>query len=451
MTKVNQIKLKLEDFRAINQAEIILDGITVVAGENGSGKSTISKFLYYIFRLANDYDNIISKNLQIKLRKYYYFLNDFAEFLNSSNKNSSTDNEIAVESNISIEDLIRGYHISFRDKDFWVDYIDKLLTIFQQQEDNYSYLGIDTTHRRSQLNRFSHILSDLVVVIDPAIHTIKDQLNLLKGDIVAEISLYIMDKNSLLLQYLRNEYEDLCNISQLPVRFLMQEYETPIIDSQGQSFIKPHSIRQVAYIDTPMSLGLEDTEIESWDDLNNIIKVQRKKLPYNTDLNRIISNDIIKGDTSFENDIFKQNAFTYTRSDGEEFNLLECATGIRSFAILQILLKNGFLNKYTLLVIDEPEAHLHPQWIIEYARLVVLLNKHVGVKFFIASHNPDMVSAIKYISEKENVHPSLNFYIAKPFEDTQQYNYHHLGIEIDEIFESFNIALDRINQYGGSI
>ena len=115
------------------------------------------------------------------------------------------------------------------------------------------------------------------------------------------------------------------------------------------------------------------------------------------------------------------------------------------------MLKSGFLNSKTLLIIDEPEAHLHPQWIIEYARLIVLLNKEIGVKFFIASHNPDMVSAIKYISDKENSLDNVNFYLSEKEPDSFNYNFKHLGTDIEEIFASFNIAIDRINLYGATV
>jgi predicted ATPase len=140
--------------------------------------------------------------------------------------------------------------------------------------------------------------------------------------------------------------------------------------------------------------------------------------------------------------------FKFKRVDGAVFNLLDVATGIKAFSILQLLLKNGHLNEKTLLIIDEPESNLHPQWIIEYARVIVLLNKALGVKFFIASHNPDMVSAIRYISEKEGVLKNVNFYLANKQENTFVYNYHYLDKNIDPIFESFNIAINRINQYG---
>lgn len=106
------------------------------------------------------------------------------------------------------------------------------------------------------------------------------------------------------------------------------------------------------------------------------------------------------------------------------------------------------MNEKTLLILDEPEAHLHPQWIVEYARIIVMLNKDLGVRFMIASHNPDMVSALRYISEKENTLQNLRFYLAEKTEDREQYNYKNLETDIEPVFQTFNIALDRINQYG---
>ena len=107
------------------------------------------------------------------------------------------------------------------------------------------------------------------------------------------------------------------------------------------------------------------------------------------------------------------------------------------------------IDKNTLLIIDEPEAHLHPQWIVEYARILVLLKKEIGVRILIASHNPDMVAAIQSIGKKEGIGDAITFYQAfsspeHPFE----YEYKNLGIEISEIFKSFNIAISRIQDYG---
>ena len=45
-----------EDFRAIKSADITIYGITLVAGENGCGKSTLSKLLYYLYKSLANYD-----------------------------------------------------------------------------------------------------------------------------------------------------------------------------------------------------------------------------------------------------------------------------------------------------------------------------------------------------------------------------------------------------------
>ena len=144
----------------------------------------------------------------------------------------------------------------------------------------------------------------------------------------------------------------------------------------------------------------------------------------------------MNGDSIFD-DKFFSGGFKYKRNDGKIFDLLDCATGIKSFAILQMLLKNGFLGKDTMLVLDEPESHLHPQWIVEYANLIVLLQKQIGVKFFVATHSSDLVSAVRYIAEKENCLKNVSFYLAEENVDGK-YSYRDLYTDIEPIFESFN-------------
>ena len=47
---VDAIKLHLESMGPINEADINIDKITIVAGHNSTGKSTLSKFLYSFLR-----------------------------------------------------------------------------------------------------------------------------------------------------------------------------------------------------------------------------------------------------------------------------------------------------------------------------------------------------------------------------------------------------------------
>ena len=87
---------------------------------------------------------------------------------------------------------------------------------------------------------------------------------------------------------------------------------------------------------------------------------------------------------------------------------------------------------------------------MEYARLLVLLHKELGLKIMIASHNPDMVAAIQSIAHKEDIIENTCFYQATRSENSLQYTYQNLGSDIKEIFESFNIAISRIQDYGSN-
>ena len=140
----------------------------------------------------------------------------------------------------------------------------------------------------------------------------------------------------------------------------------------------------------------------------------------------------------------------YERKDGKLLLPLDkIATGMKSFAYLFQLIKNGHLDDKTVLMIDEPEVHLHPQWIVVFARLLILIRKSLGVKIVLASHNPDFVAAIKAIAKKEQILDETNFYLAQSVDDDGfQYAFKPLGSDIEPIFNSFNIALERIRQYG---
>lgn len=84
------------------------------------------------------------------------------------------------------------------------------------------------------------------------------------------------------------------------------------------------------------------------------------------------------------------------------------ATGIKSFGILQILLSSGVINTSSLLIIDEPEVHLHPKWEIEYSKLLVLLSK-AGVQIIISSHSPYFIQAISRSAKNEKA-PTIFYF-----------------------------------------
>ena len=96
MTPSN-IRIKTEGFRAVNSADIIIDGITVVAGENGCGKSSISKLLYFLYKTVNNYDLLVKERLLINLRGVTRFIDIVQQDLRLNVKDRNVREELRKE------------------------------------------------------------------------------------------------------------------------------------------------------------------------------------------------------------------------------------------------------------------------------------------------------------------------------------------------------------------
>jgi predicted ATP-dependent endonuclease of OLD family len=77
--------------------------------------------------------------------------------------------------------------------------------------------------------------------------------------------------------------------------------------------------------------------------------------------------------------------------------------GIKGFGLIQLLLKNNQLNSRTLLIIDEPEIHLHPNWQVLYAEILVLLSKKLEIPILLTSHSPYFIEALKLFLKNMNL------------------------------------------------
>ena len=454
----NLMNLTVSKFRAINKADIKLNGITVVTGENGCGKTTLSRLLYVTIKTSRNFDEIVRRDLNRRLREILRALTDLMQDFARIERISSPDNskEYSIR-RVSYRSLL----IKNDDDSDLSQYEEKIYSYINTIQDGINdYLSEKTAPnaKRSRqpliekrLQRIQQILQTLLNDDNPNkgekgkmddVFSLLDKLKIsIHQSFAAAMRTLESRNNNVFISELYRHFGD-----DLKKQFNIIEFGVPITDWEHQKLLMTHGIQDCVYIDTPMAIMSDSyTDNEYWEDLISVLQAPALAFPLDRQLNLV--NKIISGEVSYSSDTIDDD-FIYKRNDGAVFNLNDCATGIKSFGILQILLNNGRLNKNTILIIDEPEAHLHPQWIVEYARLIVLLNKQLGVKFFIASHNPDMVSAIKYIAQKEKVADSLNFYLAHKLPNTYSYYYIDLQRNIDPIFESVNIALDRINQYG---
>ena len=137
----------------------------------------------------------------------------------------------------------------------------------------------------------------------------------------------------------------------------------------------------------------------------NAIENENEYLEIKKNINQIVGGDI---SSSFENFYFNRI------QDNSKFPLTTVATGIKSFGIIEILTQNRHINPRSVVIIDEPEVHLHPSWEVEYAKIICRFVS-LGVKVIVTTHSLYMVKALREFSQ--NNRERVKFYLTTKTED----------------------------------
>lgn len=82
------------------------------------------------------------------------------------------------------------------------------------------------------------------------------------------------------------------------------------------------------------------------------------------------------------------------------------AAGMKIFAVLKTLADKGLLNEDCVLLLDEPEIHLHPEWINILAEVIAIMVSDMGVKVVMTTHNPQLLMAMEGSSEDHGIVPT---------------------------------------------
>ncbi len=426
-------RFTIRDYHSIEEADIRIDGITVLAGINSSGKSTVSRWLHYILKGMNEYE----KHVEIDMAKECNgLLVNMSRALDSLDRDNSLAEDIyrlrrTMRKSQSTEILKEKLSVMLD------NFVDVLKGFASEANGSFEISRVQSLMGLEPMDEefFDAYLERLHIKLATDFKTIFE-----KGDA------RMRDRSLSSLMSVIGHFSEWDDFNKCDIE--ISEDNVPLISEDG--FRLPMSLETSIYYDTQRISEIISEYASS--DFARMVREKSGDMPDDGNLVRTVIERTIGGVASFDKDersIFDDRILHFRRSDGLVIPLREAATGIISVSFIYRLLTNGWLGHTSLLIIDEPEAHLHPQWIVEFARILVLLNKTLGVKIMISTHNPDMVAAIQSIARREKVLDKTHFYLATESEkDKGKYVYKNLGQEIGEIFESFNIALSRIDLYG---
>lgn len=378
------MKLLIRNVGKLKEADVEINGITVITGENDTGKSTVGKVLWSVFNgfyeidekvynekvseLEKIIDEIIKENVYKNLSTDY---NSFFEIFNS------TGEKIAIEflkenkdySEDEIKIIINNYKKDLKIENIsnFVQEINETLKISDKEIIKVIVSRVMNKEFHNQIN---------------AIFS-KEKMN------IGEISLKIKDKE-IDLKIENNEISDVQNY------FLINK-ETMYIDN-------PFILDSYDFDDENHQTHLATNVFsENENSVISEIKIKKKLNNIYQKLNSVLSGEILEN---------KNSKFVY-RKNGEDIDLKNLSTGLKTFAIIKMLLQNGTLEENGTIILDEPEIHLHPEWQLKFAELIVLLQKEFRMHILLTTHSPYFLNAIEVFSERHKIDDKCKYYVAE--------------------------------------
>lgn len=397
---MSNINLDITDFGPINKANIELKKLNIIAGTNGSGKTTSSKLLYcFLTSNSDEKEYLTNMSINRRIRSTIKYLLDNFEFeFKSELELRRLDNELLLKSaenssnyqftnNINLlKKIVNESKIKNKD-----EYLEKINTIEYALEIN------SIEHRQ-----FFEVSSSLLKS--------EFRINDLKHD-QSHVQFYRKQKNHEFLYKL--DYN---------------ESKYGFIIDKGD--LNSTNIENIIYIDSP-SIFNSKSMSESV-----ILRNQPYHLRF---LSRILSTN--KNNDDVYDSIFNQKSDEYKdkiteilggfiyyddekeefffKKDDEDYSMNNTASGVKQLGIMQMLLSNRTLNENSFLIMDEPEVNLHPEWQVKFAELIVLMIKELHVSMFINSHSPQFIEAIEVYSAKYGLSDETKFYLSKESESNK--------------------------------
>lgn len=393
------MNLTISNLAIIDYAEIKIDGITIIAGENDTGKSTIGKVLFSLqnslfkyndqiiderIRRLDSFLSIIFSSLILERESY----NDFDLSIFGSKLYEEVQNE-KIEVNSA---SLKAYFFSSLDR--------------ENIKHKKTFSGINDVVE--QVER-TLLLSDARILQTILQRTFISELgeNLLNvfsdkstGKIsysneAGEAEISIKSDNIIEINY-ATSFES--NVILLDNPYILDEITSKYSTYRFGSF---SSIRHRNQLVLSLTDSQDETEIEQA--FNELI-VQDKLEEIFKKIDTICDGELHIKDRK---GVYKSSSFEST------LDIKSISSGLKTFAIIKTLLKKHVIKGNSIIILDEPEIHLHPQWQVALAEILVLMQKSFNLKLLITSHSPYFIDAIETYSMVFNTSNVCNYYMSE--------------------------------------
>lgn len=425
------MQLKVSNVGKIGETSIEIDGITIIAGENNTGKSTIGKTLFSIFNSMNNMDEKIEQERKNRISHILTML------LQNRYLNKTTN------------------YTSYRRK--YTILVKKLTdNIVEQLSDGAN--NIDN-FLRSQISEsaFFENQTDMEEFVEECVRRIEPIINVPDKKVMTEvINRYFNSVFENQISPLREEgLESTIELLIKGKRIFYAFKENTCVDWNSEINV----LHEAFCIDNPFVIdgmsGFYARPKTTESHLLNFLCKENEDI-FDGIFDAVMAKDklqeiygilgeVIEGDIEENQDgeyCFRSKKFI------KPLNVKNLSTGLKSFALIKRLLENGSIKEKDVLILDEPEIHVHPQWQLLYAKLIVLLQKEFDLSLVITTHSPYFLDAIDVYSSKYNTAHRAHFYLAENEGDLASLR--DVTDNIDAIYKKLSGPMQRLEniRYG---
>ena len=362
------IRLSGKNIGAFKEFEVEIPSITLIAGENSTGKSTITKSLYMLLNASRSIKTIIDneiKNLEIR----HTFL-DTKHILSSFNpEEGKTDNKNSNDSSANI-----------------------IVKELRQTEERLNILRKATTLDSLESEELKETIIKRLINAEFNNQMISNNSD--NGQVSVswnEVSSYIgMDGNK------------------PTISLGAQDSDSSVVYFEASSFLE--------------TAITQNNEINHRKGTFNILSDAIQKVHSNnesifaeTDRNRMVNkfsdalHQIIGGRFGYDD---KKSMYFY-ESEGIHYALENVASGIKAFSGIDLFINYGVIKENSIIILDEPETNLHPLWQVKLAELLISLVNETEMKILINSHSPYFIEALEIGCGKKLNKNNYRFYFSE--------------------------------------